>query len=49
MASPTNKDKHLKGGIIIEDKFGVWRYSPLKIENTDDLAGWDAFFPDQIN
>ena len=47
MESPENADKHLKGGIIIEE-FGVWRYSPLKIENTTDLTGWSAFFPDQI-
>ena len=48
MQSPANKEQGLKGGIIIEDKYGVWRYSPMKIENTDELAGWDAFFPDQI-
>lgn len=47
MDAPENADKHLKGGIIIEE-FGVWRYSPLKIENTTDLTGWSAFFPDQI-
>jgi len=47
MESPENADKYLKGGIIIEE-FGVWRYSPLKIENTTDLTGWSAFFPDQI-
>ncbi len=47
MDSPENADKHLKGGIIIED-MGVWRYSPLKIDNTDDLTGWSPFFPDQI-
>lgn len=46
MDAPENADKHLKGGIIIEE-FGVWRYSPLKIENTTDLTGWSAFFPDQ--
>lgn len=47
MDAPENADKHLKGGIIIEE-FGIWRYSPLKIENTTDLTGWSAFFPDQI-
>ena len=47
MMSPENIHKHLKGGIIIEE-MGVWRYSPLKIENTSDLSGWSPFFPDQI-
>ena len=47
MESQENAHKHLKGGIIIED-LGVWRYSPLKIDNTNDLTGWSPFFPDQI-
>lgn len=47
MKSPENAGKHLKGGIIIED-MGVWRYSPLKIKNTNDLTGWTPFFPDQL-
>lgn len=48
MESPENADKNLKGGIIIEDTGGVWRYSPMKIENTVDLTGWSAFFPNEI-
>lgn len=48
MASEENKDLHLKGGVIIrkaaEDN---WYFSSLPIENTTDLTGWDAFFPDK--
>ncbi len=36
----------MKGGILIRD-VGLWRYSPMKIENTSDLTGWDAFVPSQ--
>lgn len=44
-----NADKHLLGGIIIHDRdrSGNWLYSPLPIDNTDDLGGWDAFLPDR--
>ena len=38
----------MKGGILIHDA-GLWRYSPMKIENTSDLSGWDAFVPAQAN
>lgn len=48
MESPTNAGKNLKGGIIIEDNVGVWRYSPIKINDTTDLTGWSAFFPNEI-
>ncbi len=34
------------GGIIIEDS-GNWLYSDTYINNTTDLSGWKAFFPDQ--
>lgn len=44
MASEENKDKHLKGGIIIE-KYNNWKYCPLKIENTTDIVEWDSFYP----
>ena len=48
MASEENKDKHLKGGIIIHQQSDDnWYYSSLPIENTTDLTGWDAFFPDK--
>ena len=33
--------KRLMGGVIIEQNDN-WYYSPLKIENTSDLQGWDA-------
>ena len=45
MNSEDNAQLHLKGGIIIEDK-GLWKYAPMKIENTNDLFNWIAFFPD---
>ena len=48
MANEENKDQHLKGGVIIFRKLDCnWCYSPLPIENTTDLSGWDAFFPDK--
>ncbi len=48
MASDENKDKHLRGGIIIhKPSDDNWYYSSLPIENTTDLTGWDAFFPDK--
>ncbi len=48
MASEENKEKGLKGGVIIFRKQDAnWCYSPLPIENTTDLDGWDAFFPDK--
>ncbi len=45
MNSAANAQLHLKGGIIIEDK-GLWKYAPMKIENTNDLTNWETFFPD---
>ena len=45
MADEGNARLHLKGGIIIEDN-GLWKYSLVKIENTNDLADWETFFPD---
>lgn len=48
MASDENRNKHLKGGIIIcKPTDNNWYYSSLPIENTTDLTGWDAFFPDK--
>lgn len=44
MASDENKDRHLRGGIIIHHGEN-WKYSPLYIENTTDLTGWDTFVP----
>ena len=45
MNAPQNAELNLKGGIIIEEGEN-WKYSPLKISDTEDLAGWDAFHPD---
>lgn len=39
-------DKDLQGGVIIEKK-DVWYYSRYHIETTEDVTGWDAFFPDR--
>ena len=48
MQSAENSSMHLKGGVIIHDDHGSdnWLYSPLPIENTTDIKGWDAFHPD---
>ena len=40
-----NKDKNLKGGVLIEQGSN-WMYSQFKIDNTHDLMGWTAFHPD---
>lgn len=48
MNDPENEDKHLKGGVIIE-KNDVWYYSHFPIETTNDVTGWDAFFPNEYN
>lgn len=44
--SEENKHLGLKGGIIIE-KNDNWYYSPFKIDNTTDIAGWTSFYPVQ--
>ena len=44
MQSEENKDKHLKGGVIIEGHDN-WKYCPLKIDNTTDIVEWDSFYP----
>ena len=36
----------VQGGVIVENH-GVWHYSHFHIETTEDVTGWDAFFPDQ--
>lgn len=41
------KDKDLQGGVIIE-KNNLWYYSRFPISTTEDVTGWDAFFPDQV-
>lgn len=38
--------KNLRGGIIIQPQGReYWLYSPLPIENTTDLTGWDMYDP----
>ena len=39
------KDKDLQGGVIVE-KNDIWYYS-RPIDTTEDVTGWDAFFPDK--
>ena len=39
-------DKGLQGGVIVE-KNDNWYYSRFPITTTEDVTGWDAFFPDQ--
>ena len=39
-------DKGLLGGVIVE-KNDVWYYSHFPITTTEDVTGWDAFFPDK--
>ena len=46
MASDENRDKHLKGGVIIEQGSN-WKYCPLKIDNTTNITEWDCFYPQQ--
>ena len=40
------KGKGLQGGIIVE-KDDVWHYSRFPIATTEDVTGWESFFPDQ--
>lgn len=40
-------DKDLQGGVIVE-KNDIWYYSRYPISGTDDVTGWDAFFPDKL-
>lgn len=46
MNSTENASLGLKGGVLIYE-YGNWKYSPLPISNTDDLTGWECFYPDQ--
>ena len=46
MKSDENSDLGLKGGVLIFDHEN-WKYSPLPISDTDDLTGWDCFYPEQ--
>ena len=40
-------DKGLLGGVIVE-KNDVWYYSKFHIDSTENVTGWEAFFPNQI-
>jgi len=40
------KDKDLQGGVIVE-KNDIWYYSRFPITTTENVTGWDAFFPDK--
>ena len=46
MNDESNAHLHLKGGVIIEQGEN-WYYSPLPINNTEDLQNWNAFHPSQ--
>ena len=46
MESEANKERHRKGGIIIE-RNDNWKYCPLKIDNTTDIVEWDSFYPNE--
>jgi hypothetical protein len=39
--------KNLLGGVIVE-KNDVWYYSKFHINTTENVTGWEAFFPNQI-
>lgn len=39
-------EKGLQGGVIVE-KNDVWHYSRFHIDTTEDVTGWEAFFPDK--
>ena len=39
-------DKGLQGGVIVE-KNDNWYYSRFPITTTENITGWDAFFPDK--
>ena len=45
MNSPENESLRLKGGVLIYDH-GNWKYPPHPISNTDDLTGWECFYPE---
>ena len=44
MTAPEHETEHLLGGVLIE-KNDVWYYSRFHIDNTDDVMGWEAFYP----
>jgi type III restriction enzyme len=42
------EDKGLQGGVIVE-KNDNWYYSRFPITTTEDVTGWDVFYPDQYD
>lgn len=46
--SEENESKKLNGGIIIQEG-STWKFSPFRIEDTNDLTNWNSFFPDIEN
>jgi len=48
MCASERAENNLKGGILIENK-DVWYYSSFHIDNTNDIVGWNAFFPQDYN
>lgn len=46
MQAPEQMEQHLQGGVIVE-QYGVWRYSPVEIEDSKNISNWKGFFPDQ--
>ena len=40
-------DKNLQGGVIVE-KNEVWYYSKFHIDTTENVTGWETFFPDKL-
>lgn len=46
MQAPEQMEQHLQGGAIVE-QYGVWRYSPVEIEDSKNISNWKGFFPDQ--
>lgn len=46
IAEQNKKGKRLDGGVIIGSE-DLWYYSKFTIENTNNISGWQPFFPDQ--
>lgn len=44
-----NKEKHLHGGILIQDRYGNWVYPQFKLENESEIdnpVNWNEFIPE---
>jgi type III restriction enzyme len=40
-----HRDLNIKGGGVIVQDGDNWRYSPLKISNTNEIINWNCFYP----